>query len=78
MSAAVAFFGECSCGHFSEDHRWTAWGGHGSCSRCECLAFKVPWPEQAARAACCGSYGGTHQPRRPNAFCDCSCHGATR
>ena len=22
----------------------------------------------------CGEYGGTHQPGRPNAFCDCRCH----
>ena len=22
----------------------------------------------------CGEYGGTHQPGKPNAFCDCRCH----
>ena len=47
MGAAVAF-AECTCGHASEDHRFSPWGGHGSCSRCECLAFKVPWPARAS------------------------------
>jgi hypothetical protein len=32
--------------------------------------------ERSQETACgrCGAYAGTHQPGRPNNFCECSCH----
>ena len=34
------------------------------------------WPEYltAGFGCSCGEYGGSHQPGRPNLFCECPCH----
>jgi len=64
MTNPLAAFAVCACGHAAELHHWSAYGGRGSCSRCKCADFRIPWPEQSNDGQLCVIDQGARQGGR--------------